>query len=211
MKTYFQNNNSDEIIVLLDGWGMDERPYKPLASNQDILFVHDYRDLELDFDFSKYKKKILITFSAGVFIAGFIKHKLPNFDLKIAINGVLNPFDETIGIPIEIFSKMENITFENAMEFRKDLISDESHLLKFNRFQPNRDLKSSQEELKALKEYFKTFVDYEFDKIIIGKDDKIIPYENQLIAWKNHNNIKTIQAGHFLVYSFNAFDEIISL
>lgn len=211
MQTNLQNNDSDEIIVLLDGWGMDETPYTPLKSTKDILFVNDYSELEFDFDFSKYKRKILITFSAGVFMAGYLKDRLPKFDLTIAINGVLNPFDKTIGLPEEMFSRMENITFENALEFRRYLISDKSHLEKFNRFQPHRDLKSSQNELAALKKYFQNKVDYGFDKIIIGKDDKIIPYENQLIAWKKHNNIRTMEAGHFLIYNFNSFDEIINL
>lgn len=211
MQTHFQNNSSDEIIVLLDGWGMDENPYASLKSSRDILFVNDYRNLDFDFNFSKYKRKFLIAFSAGVFMTAFLKDRLPKFDMKIAINGTLKPYDKNCGIPEEVFSMMENITFENALEFRQSLINNESHLRQFNRFQPNRDLKSSQEELRALKEYFQTSVNCEFEKIIIGKEDKIIPFENQLRAWENHENVHTISGGHFLIYNFDNFDEIINL
>jgi biotin synthesis protein BioG len=209
MQTFLKNNNSDELILFFDGWGMDERPYRMMKSKRDILFVNDYSDLNFEFDFSKYKKIFLLTFSAGVFMAAYLKDKLPNFDMKIAVNGVLKPLDEKLGIPQSSFEQMESITLENAMDFRKKLIVDETQLDKFNRNQPFRDLKSSLDELSALKKYFKTDVDFEFDKVFIGMDDKIIPIENQKRAWALNKNCNIISGGHFLFYNFENFDEII--
>lgn len=214
MKTFFQDNNGDELILLFDGWGMDERPYKPLKSSRDVLFISNYCDLDLsfDFDFNKYKKVILISFSAGVFMAAFLKDMLPKIDIKIAINGTLWLQNETLGIPKDIFSQMENITLENALDFRKKLVDTQEHLRIFNKTQPLRDLKSSQDELRALKKYHTTSINnFEYDKIIIGKNDEIIPCKNQLKAWDGHKNTRIIDGGHFLVYSFNSFDEIVSL
>lgn len=218
MQTTFKDNKSNELIVLFDGWGMDEKPYSQLESSMDILFVHDYTNLNLnfdssnDFDFNKYKKTYLITFSAGVFMSKYLKDILPEFDLKIAINGTLFPLDEKRGIPKNILAKMENITLENALDFRGKLIPNITHLRQFNRFQPARDLQSSQDELTALKKYFSCPIhNSDFDKIIIGKNDKIIPLENQLKAWEGHKNLHIIDGGHFLFYNFSSFDEIINL
>lgn len=212
MQTAFKSNNSDELIVLFDGWGMDEKPYSKLKSSRDVLFVFDYSNLNFNFDFSKYKKIFLITFSAGVFMSAYLQNILPKFDIKIAINGTLFPFDEKMGIPKETFSEMENITLESALDFRKKLIHDSSDLRIFNRFQPARNLQSSLDELAALKKYFKLPVhQFDFDKIIIGKNDNVIPRENQLLAWSGHNNTHILGGGHFLFYLFSSFDEIINL
>ena len=81
MQTIFQNNGSDELIILFNGWGMDEKPYQLVKNSRDILFVSDYTTLDFSpsIDFSEYKKLILITFSAGVFMAAFLQDKLPKF------------------------------------------------------------------------------------------------------------------------------------
>lgn len=213
MQTYFQNcnngNNSDELILLFNGWGMDEKPFEPVKSDCDILFVSDYSDLNFpDFDFSKYNKIYLIAFSAGVMMTSYLQNKLPKFDLKIAINGTLNLMDEKEGIPKDVFFEMENITLENALNFRKKLFdSDEDYNL-FNKYQPSRDLESSLEELKALKKIPSR--PFEFDKVIISKQDKIIPLENQLKAWKDHKNVKMTDGGHIPFYKFQNFSEIIN-
>lgn len=212
MQIFFKNNNSDELILLLNGWGMDERPYKPLKSKRDILFVSDYNDLNLEFpSFAKYKKIILITFSAGAFMANYLKDKLPPFSLKIAISGNFHLFKKGYGAPDDILHAMKNISFENALEFRKNLVNEESEYILFNKNQPLRGLESSLAELKALENYSSEnkIIDFEFDKIIIGTEDKFFPYKHQIQAWGQKSNVKAINGGHFLFYKFSNFDEII--
>ncbi len=212
MQTFFKDNQSDELILLFDGWGMDEKPYAQMESNRDVLFVFDYSNLYFDFNFSKYKKIHLITFSAGVFMSAHLCSTLPQFATKIAINGTLFPYDKEKGIPDETFSEMENITLENALDFRKKLIYDDSHITQFNKLQPNRTLQNSLDELSALKKIFALKTpSFEFDKIIIGENDLLIPYENQLKAWAGHKNTRILNGGHFLFYLFKSFDEIIDL
>ena len=210
MQTYFQNNNSDELIVILNGWGMDEKPFNLLKCDCYILFLSNYTNLDFSFDFSSYKKKILIAFSAGVLMSTNLKETFNEFDLKIAVNGTLCPFDTKHGTPENILLEMENITQETALEFRKKLINDINHLELFNKNQPNRDLQSSLYELSALKKYAAKS-DFVFDKVIIGQDDEIIPFKNQKNAWKNHKNTRIIKGGHFLFYKFANFIEIIEL
>lgn len=215
MKTFFRNNDSDELILLFCGWGMDEKPFQPLNSSADILFFYDYSDLEFDFNFSKYKKTTLITFSYGVFVAAMLKDFLPKCDVKIAVNGTLKPVDDEFGIPHKIFTlTLENMTELTALKFREKLFSEKSELSIFNKNLPNRDMQSSKDELAALKTYFSENPDLSFayDKVIIGENDRIIPTKNQKNFWENnicHKNIHNMGGGHFLFYKFGSFDEIV--
>lgn len=209
MQTHFEDNKSEELILFLNGWGMDARPFLMMKSSRDILYVYDYTFLDLDFDFSKYKKIILLAYSAGVFMAGYLKDRLPKCDLKIAVNGTLGLFDPKLGLAEHSLDLMENVSLENYMELRKNLIPNESHLKKFNKFQPMRDIDGSLNELAALKKYAKKKVEFEFDKVITGKNDEIISYENQKRSWYGHKNTREITGGHFLFYNFNNFDELV--
>lgn len=213
MQTFLRNNNSNELILLFNGWGMDERPYEPIASSRDILFVSDYTDLELNFDFSKYEKIILITFSAGTFMSAYLQDKLPKLDLKIALSGNLHLFTDGCGPSKNVLSEMKNISFENALEFRKKLVYSEKEYSLFNKNQPMRTLASSLSELDLLQKYSdeNKVLDFEFDKVIIGENDEILPRENQLRAWKGFENLTSIEGGHFLFYKFSNFDEIICI
>lgn len=215
MKTFFQDNQSDELILLFNGWGMDEKPFAPLKSCCDILFVHDYTNLffDFEFDFLKYKKITLLCFSAGVYMAGALKNILPECDLKIAINGTLATFNHNKGMPKEICEELENISMDNVFEFRNKLIEDEKHLELFNKYQPARDLENSISEFYALKKHFSDFgeIEFAYDKVIISEDDKIMPCQNQLRAWGDHKNTCQLSGGHFLFYKFSDIDEIINL
>ena len=212
MQTYLRKNNSDELILLLDGWGMDEKPYQPVKSSRDILLVSDYTDLALDFDFSGYKKIILMTFSAGAFMAAYLQDVLPQFDLKIALSGNFYLFKEGLGVPKDMLYEMQNVSLENALPLRRKLVEEENEYNIFNKYQPHRTLESSLLELELLQKYsLEKLNSFDFDKVIIGKQDKFLPYENQLKAWGNHKNLSAIDGGHFLFYRFDSFDDIINL
>ena len=90
MKTYLQNNNSDNLILFFCGWGMDENPFSILKNTSDVLYVYDYTVPECEdffnFDFSKYKSVKLLAFSYGVYASGIAK--LPEnlkLDFSVAI------------------------------------------------------------------------------------------------------------------------------
>jgi len=204
---------------------MDEKPFYPLKSSADILFFYDYSDLniynstdssqltvhQLHELFRKYNSISLIAFSYGVFMAAFLKDILPNCDLKIAVNGTLKPVDEEFGIPEKIFKlTLENMTANTAYKFREKLFDNADHLFTFNENLPVRDLESSLTELAALKQYFfeNRNVDFEYDKVLIGACDKVIPVKNQKNYWQSHKNQSIIKGGHFLFYNFDNFGEI---
>lgn len=212
MHNYLRCNNSKNLIVFFCGWAMDEKPFEPLKSeNYDVLFIFDYADLELDFDFSKYEKKILIAFSYGVFVAAIAK--LPEFNLKIAVNGTLKPIDSRFGISPKIFDlTLCNMSDESLLKFYSRMFDNNLDEEYFKTNLPERNAESCLKELEAIKNYYfnTTDVAIEYDKAIISSNDKIIPAKNQLAFWDGKNQ-KIFNAGHFIFYKFKNFDEIINL
>jgi len=211
MKQFHINNNSEEIIIFLNGWGSDENPLKHLRSNKDILILSDYSDLEIDFDFSEYKKSYLIAYSAGVFMSAYLKNKLPQNAYKIAINGTQKFEDDRLGLTKDILAKFKELNLYNYLDFRLNyIVYDNKELVRFNKNQPKRTIESVQEELKALNRYHKEGAEeILFDKALISQDDRIIKAEVQKSYWKD--NFKIIEkAAHFPFFKFETYEEIIN-
>lgn len=211
MDLFFQDNQSDQLILVLNGWGMDERPFLPiLPTDKDILVLSNYNNLDFDFDFTKYEKKYLICFSAGVMMAGILKEKLPEFKKSVAVCGSFHIFENQKGLPAEIYEEISNLTMDNALGFREKLICEKSQLELFNENQPHRSLESSLNEFENLQIFAKATAHFEFDSIIIGENDKILPLENQLRAWGENKNTRVVKGGHFLFYNFKSIDDLLN-
>ena len=219
MQTKLIKNNSDRLIVFLTGWGCDDNQFGFMSvSGYDVLICYDYSSLELDFDFSKYKKFYLITFSAGVFVAGIIKNKLPKFEKSVAINGNPLSYDEYFGLRKEIVRIFMGVTKENALDFRrKYLVYDEKEYVLFNKNQSYRTFESCQEELASLVAYVKNNEIFKFDIAVISMNDKIFNPSHQLEYWNNKEfqpNCKVVElenSAHFPFFSLNDYSKIIEL
>lgn len=212
MKQHFKNRNSKNLILFLCGWGMDERPLEPLSCDSDILFLYDYSELSLTFDFSIYENITLIAFSCGVFMASYLQDILPKFNLKIAINGTLKLFDEKYGLSKDVSQSFLEISMRNYLEFReKMLVENRKELILFNKFQPKRSIESALGEFSALKEYSKKHADsgFKFDKVLISQNDKILPLKLQEDFWET--GFKIMPGAHFIFYNFKSFEEIINI
>lgn len=211
MKTKFTDNNSDELIFFLLGWGCDDRPYQNMTSSKNVLLLWDYNDLDFEFDFTPYKKIYLLAYSAGVFIADILEDKLPKFDLKIAING--NPLlnDEYFGITKEAKTAMAGLNLLNFLEFRRNfLVVTDEQFREFNKLTSRRSIESCMDELQALEMLScgdkKTI---QFDKIIISEEDKIFNPQHQIEYFKD--NIKILKnSGHDVFHYFKNFDDILT-
>lgn len=174
MKKYFIDKNSDKLLLFFTGWGCDEYEFEHLKSDCDVLILYDYLDLNLDFDFSKYKNIDLISFSAGVFVASVMDFDF-KINKKIAIDGNPYLFDEKFGLSKEIQDILYNITEENAEEFAKNyLVKTEEE---WKNFHPSkRTLESCRAEFESLKEIYrqnKHKIKDIFDYAIIGENDEI--------------------------------------
>lgn len=216
MKEFFLNNNSDTLILFFCGWGMDEKPFKPLKTKYDLLVLYNYSELSLNFDFSRYKTVHLLSYSYGVFTAAMLDKKLPVKPVsKTAINGTLKPIDNNYGIPQKIFDlTLGSMTLETAVKFRERLFNHQEYFRLFNKNLPLRDIDDSMHELAQLKEYFKNEVYCNYDKVLIAEEDRIIPTRNQKKYWlelQNHQNVKLIQGGHFPFYNYEFLEDLIEL
>ena len=215
MKQYFLDNKSNTLILFFCGWGMDEKPFKPLKTKYDMLLLYNYSDLSLDFDFSKYANIHLLSYSYGVFVAAMFDKQLPQLTTKTALNGTLKPIDNSYGIPEKIFNlTMENMTLETAVKFRERLFNNDEQLQIFNKNLPLREVDDSLFELAQLKKYFQNEVYCSYDRVLIGEEDKIIPYKNQKRYWVElikHADVKIIKGGHFPFYNYEFIEQLIEL
>lgn len=214
MKLEFINNNSEKLIVFLTGWGCDYRQFELLKSYEfDILIGYDYSDLDFSFDFSKYNEINLITFSAGVYVAGLIQDKFPKLTRKVAVNG--NPYahDDYYGLSREVVNQFKSVSKDNIFEFRrKYLVFTDKELELLNKYQPHRSLESCMNELMALNNYYtKDYKPFKFDLAVLSIEDKIFNINRQIEYYeKNNTPIKKIEnAGHFLFFQYKYFDELL--
>lgn len=212
MKTHLIDKNSDNLLIFFTGWGCDESEFKHLKSDSaNILLLYDYCDLNLSFDFSKYKEFNLIAFSAGVFMASITK-----FDFKInksiALSGNPYLFDENLGLSKEIQDILYNITEENADNFAKNyLIKTDEEWKKFHH--SKRTIESCKEEFNALKNFYKKEkenIRNIYTSALIGEEDKIFNVKAQKEFYgKKLNIIKN--ARHNLFFKIEKYEEIFDL
>lgn len=213
MQQFFIDKKSENLVIFLCGWGMDERPLLPLSCDSNVLYLYNYSNLELNFNFSIYKNIKLISFSCGVYMAGILKEILPQVDYSVAVNGTLNLLDEEFGLPIAVVDVFKNISLDNYLEFReKWLLSDSSELEKFNQNQPHVSIESAIAELEKLKVYAKKepISKFSYDKILISTKDKIVPTQNQKNFWKNDDKVYLIECAHFPFYKFSSIEDLIN-
>ncbi len=196
---YKQN---EEIIVFFNGWGMDESIVSHLSpENYDVIMFYDYNSLKPDFDLimlNQYKKRHLIAWSMGVMTATLFDI---SWNSKTAINGTLKPIDDKYGIPERIYDlTLKNFSLMGAKKFFKSMFKEEVSIPAISR-----EFENQKSELKALKEY-KANENFQYEKIILSSEDKIIPTKNQSAFWKTEPNIIS---GHAPFNHFTKWSELI--
>jgi biotin synthesis protein BioG len=197
----------------MTGWGCDDIQFKNLISQNDILLCWDYSDLNFDIDFEKYNQIYLIAYSAGVFVAGLIKDKLPKINKKVAINGNIKMFDEYFGINRDALEIMHNLNLNNYMSFRRDyLVFNDNEFEYFNQNSSIRTFESCEQELNKLEQYYKlnNKVFFEYDSAILSDNDKIFNPERQKKYYKGKYKLLENHA-HDIFAELKNLDEIIQM
>ena len=181
---------NQKLIIFFNGWGMDECVVNHLSlEDYDVLMFYDYNSLETDFDFDKlniFPQKYLVAWSMGVMIATL-------FDIdylsKTAINGTFKPIDDKFGIPKRIYDlTLKGFSPKGAERFIKSMYSDESSDI----YPQTREFENQNTELEALTHYEANH-DFNYDRVIISTNDKIIPTKNQCAFWGAEPNT---ESGH---------------
>ncbi len=210
MRNYLINNNSDKLLIFFTGWGCDESEFEHLKSTSDVLFLFDYYDLNIDFDFAGYNEYNLIAFSAGVFIASILNFNI-ELRRRIAISGNPYLFDEHFGLSLKTQNTLYNITEKNADDFAINyLIKTEEEKKIFHH--SKRTIESCQKEFESLQRIYKTHkeeIKDIYNYALFGGDDKIFNLTVQKEFYKSRLHIIK-NARHNLFFRINSFDKIIN-
>lgn len=212
--SWLNKNNNKKLIVFFCGWSFDETPFERLiCGDYDVLMFYDYKTHEIPVEIPDYDEYYLLTWSMGVYIAYLLRGKLPDFKLKIAINGTPFPVDDKFGIPKRSFDlTMKHVDIGLQGKFQRNLFKDETDYEKYLQCQVKRKIPEQAEELAALNDYISSAeMSYEkyYDYAIISNADKIVPARNQVNCWEGRAGIVMLDSGHFPFYSFNKWDEIL--
>ena len=213
MKTKLRENNSNDLVVFLTGWGCDDNQFKNFSSSKNLLLCWDYCTLDFEFDFSKYNKVSLLAYSAGVLVACLLKEKFPKFDKTIAVNGNPLMIDKKFGIDKKIIDLMLNLNLDNCMDFISTyIVYDKQELEKFLSTPSYRPFESSKQELLKLQGYCNLkFTPMDFDKIILSDNDKIFNLSTQQEYFKDKYVLLKNASHHTPFLRFSSTDEFFNL
>lgn len=213
MQCFYKNNESQELIVFFAGWGCDYNQFTNLHDAKDVLILYDYQDLDLKFDFSKYKHIYVIAYSAGVFVASVFQDKIPHVRKKIAVCGNPYLFDEHLGLSSKTIEVLKNIDLNNYLEFRRQyMVYSQEEYEKYNELQSLRTIESSESELKYLQKLYsenKDKINPRFDKAIVAENDLLCDIQTQKEFYKD--KLKIIpQTRHHIFFKFKSFEELLN-
>ena len=211
MQKYLIENNSDNLILFFSGWGCDEYEFEHLKSTSDVLILYNYSDLDLNFDFSKYKNYNLIAFSAGVFVASVI-----NFDFKInkkiAVDGNPYLFDEYFGLSASMQEYLYGLTEDDCDEFVRNYLVKTNE--EYKKFHPSkRTIESCRNEFDCLKKIYlnnKQNIKDIYDFALIGDSDAIFNISAQKEFYGSRLNVIE-NARHNLFFRINSYDELFDM
>jgi len=184
-KLWINKQNAPELLLFFNGWGMDEKPFKHLAVDNelDVLMIYDYTVLGDIEELNDYKTIHLVAWSLGVFAAAKVLSGM-KFASATAINGTLKPIDEGEGIASAIFQGTINSWSDIArMKFNRRMCGIEHG----KQFKINRSIESQKSELIALQEQITNNPVPEniFQQAIISLNDKIFTRHAQETHWQN--------------------------
>jgi len=129
---------------------------------------------------------------------------------SIAINGTLNPIDDSEGIPEQIFLKTLNGWNEqNRIKFNRRIFGGMSNAE--NKFLSNRTIENQKKELLFLYDLYKqkNRNNIIWDIICVGENDLIFTKNNQLSYWTDKASILVKDWTHFPFSRLKSWDEII--
>ena len=197
---WLNKKNNIKLLVFFNGWGMDENVVQHLESEDfDVIMFYDYNSLDIDLSIlEKYTEKYLVAWSMGVMCATLFNIK---YKTATAVNGTLKPIDNTYGIPVKIYNlTLQGLTPAGAQKFVMNMFKEKNI-----NFKINRDFENIKKELAVLKTYVAN-TDFQYNRVIISSDDKIIPSKNQSNFWGIEPNTNS---GHCPFFLFNSWGELL--
>lgn len=204
-----------KLLVYFSGWGTPISIAKSLElpNDFDLLICYDYRDLNLEFDFSGYQEIYVVAWSLGVWVAERVLHAIP-LTYAVAINGTGAPKHDQFGILTAVFDgTLSSLSEENLVKFERRMCG-KIALENYRLLPEKRDFAEVKQELVHLNDCImqdnRTGL-LVWQKAIIGNKDKIIPTQNQLEYWQNQpqTKIQLIDAEHYLFNHFSGWQKLL--
>jgi pimeloyl-[acyl-carrier protein] methyl ester esterase len=191
MQTVWKVNGNSKLLLFFSGWAMDENPTAHLKHEGfDLCSCFDYTNLETSAieSWRSYPEIVLVAWSTGVWAAEQVLGKLNlSFSEAIAINGTPTTVHDETGIPRVIFQgTYDNLSPQTMQKFLRRMMGSAAAYNSFAPLISQRTLEGQKEELaNVLSVDFETLETglIKWDKAIVGTDDAIFPFENQLSYW----------------------------
>ena len=184
-------NNTHSLVLFFAGWGMDCQAFTNMKLNCDFMIAYDYENFDFNIDLVKsYDSIYVFAWSFGVYAASRVLLDNPQLPVvfKMAINGTQFPVDDTKGIPLNIFkATANNLSQQSLLKFYRRICADKNQYDAFLARKPLRSIASLRNELENIETTFISCNRHpiEWDKVIVSKNDRIFPFENQLNGWSN--------------------------
>jgi hypothetical protein len=217
--SWLHRTGKDKLIIFCNGWGMDGKPFQPLASSEnDVYMLYDYRDLipqqPLEDIIHGYRQTSLIGWSMGVWVAQkLFADPADLFHRTIAINGTLCPVNDSSGIPVKIFAEtLIGFNESTRMKFYRRMCREKTNLKIFLMNQPQRLPTEQRNELAALQRKVDCIAAEQsiYQEIIVAEYDWVVPSANQKRFW-SERKITEIAGFHFLFYLWPSWDQVLHL
>lgn len=218
LKTEFISHNKSSLIVFFCGFYTDANCFIEFDNGKnDLLFVYDYSDMENNpleyFDFLDYTKVSVIAYSYGVWALNYVYNQnlLPKIESSCALCGTFCPIDNEYGVNEKIYDLMaRSLNSDTIEKFEQKMALGATSPLKIK--SANRKIENLSDELLNIKvvskrTWFKK--NFEFDKVVLAKKDRIFPYSSQANFWAAHKHKVELECGHFPFFEFRDFDEIL--
>lgn len=215
---WLHRERNPNLIIFCNGWGMDERPFRPLLSEScDVLMLSDYRRLSPVPDVlglsQNYAEVYLISWSMGVWAGQrLFSSQRSCFRATVAINGTLCPIHDDLGIPKETMAAtVQNFSAESRQKLYRRMCRDKGLCSIFQANLPGRSLESQREELEVLLGMCDCQRDQEstYSHIMIADRDLIMPTANQLEFWKAERPCQ-FHGQHFPFYLWPSWDALLA-
>ncbi len=183
-----QSPGCHRLILIFAGWSTDTSLYASIKKKDwDVAIVSDYLTLDFSSEILKtYSTIYLYCWSLGVWAASNVIDQ-KYITRAFAINGTEHPVSDIHGIPKKIFQgTAETLSDRNLLKFRKRLLGQEyaDRLPELEKC--NSSIKKLSDELFAIMKLSDSpnFSHIRWERVYIGREDKIFPPQNQKRAWE---------------------------
>jgi len=214
MKSYFSDNNSKQLIIFFNGWGMDDSLLKHFNTDKDILIFYDYRsDVKLpELSLKNYDEVYVVAWSMGVFMANQLAPKLGlSITKSIALCGSPYPVDDAFGIRTKVYDMTcKGLRIAGTDKFFTQMFAGQESPL-FSR--PEREFMEQIDELENLKT---VSIDaekesFKWDVAVVGMKDRIFPPKNLISYWEGKTRLIQDDMPHYPFDKYDSWTKILSI